>query len=70
MAMEASASDKIRSEQQAIIRTTNNDLVCSNCVQRFDDGVIFGNTSRCEAYPDCKPIEVLKGGKCDEYVKE
>lgn len=70
MVMEASASDKIKSEQQAIVRTTNDDLVCKDCVQRLDDGVIFGNTSRCEAYPQCKPIEVLKGGECDEYVKE
>lgn len=62
--------DRIKSEARAICRISNDDLVCRDCVQRMDDGFIFGNTSRCEAYPVCKPIKVLQGGECSEYVKE
>lgn len=60
----------IKSEQKAICRITNNDLVCKDCLQRLDDSILFGNTSRCEHYTICKPLEVLDGGNCDEYVKE
>lgn len=61
---------RIQSESKATIGITNQDLVCRDCVQRYDDGFIFGNVSKCEFYPVCKPIEVLNGGKCDQYVKE
>lgn len=61
---------RIMSEQRSIVRTTNDDLVCKDCVQRLPDNIILGNTSRCEYYPKCKPIPILRGGKCDQYVKE
>ena len=61
---------KLESEQQAIVRTTNSDLVCKDCLLKLDDTEIFGNTSKCEAYPVCKPIQVLRGGECDERIKE
>lgn len=63
-------TEKLRSEQQAEVRITNDNLVCKDCVQRFDDGIIYGNTSKCEFYPECKPTKVLLGGECDEYAKE
>lgn len=62
--------DRVESEAKAIVRITNNDLECKDCLLRYDDSVIFGNTSRCEAYPYKKPNNVLLGGECDEYVKE
>lgn len=62
-------NDRIKSEQ-TLTRITNNDMVCRNCLLRFDDTVIYGNTSKCEAYPKCKPTKVLIGGKCSEYIKQ
>lgn len=61
---------RIHSEQRAMKRITNDDLVCKDCLVRFDDSVKFGNTSKCETYPVTKPNHVLLGGKCDEYVQE
>lgn len=62
--------DRIESEARAIVPITNDTLVCKDCVQRYDDSIIFGNVSKCEAFPVCKPNCVLLGGKCAEYVKE
>ncbi len=68
--MKETIKERIVSEQQAICRTTNQDLVCKDCVQRLDDSCILGNTSRCEFYQQCKPFAILRGGKCSEYVRE
>ncbi len=62
--------DRIESEARAIVPITNDTLVCKDCVQRYDDSIIFGNVSKCEAFPVCKSNCVLLGGKCAEYVKE
>lgn len=62
--------DRIESEARAIVPITNDTLVCKDCVQRYDDSIIFGNVSKCEAFPVRKPNCVLLGGKCAEYVKE
>ena len=51
-------------------RITNNDLICRDCIFRLEDDVIFGNTSKCEVFPDCKPDRVLNGKKCSEYIKD
>ena len=51
-------------------RITNNDLVCKDCLYRYDDTEILGNTSRCEMYEECKPNDVIDGGPCDLYDKE
>ena len=61
---------RIESEARAIVPITNSTLVCKDCVQRFDDSLICGNVSRCEAFPTSKPNGVLLGGECAEYVKE
>lgn len=61
---------RIESEQLAIVRITNNHLVCKDCLLRLNDAIIFGNTSRCENFPKCKPKKVLLGGKCNCYIKE
>lgn len=48
----------------------NADLMCNDCMYRYDDSQVFGNTSRCEMYQDCKPSEVLDGNECWLYDKE
>ena len=60
---------RIESEQQCMKRITNNDLVCKDCIYKFDDSMKFGNTSVCEVY-DVKPGKVLLGGDCNRYSKE
>ena len=60
---------RIESEQRCMKRITNNDLVCKDCIYKFDDSMKFGNTSVCEVY-DVKPGKVLLGGDCDRYSKE
>lgn len=62
---------RIESEAMAISSPTNNDMKCRDCLLRYPDDVELGNCSRCEAYPDMKPIPVMfNGGDCSEYVKE
>ena len=60
---------RIESEQQCMKRITNNDLVCKDCIYKFDDSMKLGNTSVCEVY-DVKPGKVLLGGDCNRYSKE
>lgn len=70
MKMSKADVEKNVSEQKAIIGTHNVDLQCKDCLLRYNDSYICGNVSRCEAYPEHKPQEVLDGGKCGKYVKE
>ena len=48
----------------------NADLMCKDCMYRYDDSQVFGNTSRCEMYQERKPSEVLDGNECWLYDKE
>ena len=61
--------DRIKSEQEAFGRVTNDNLKCADCKFRFEDSKVYGNTSKCEKFKD-KPNEVLLGGSCNEYRKE
>lgn len=61
--------ERIKSEQMAIRRITNEDLKCKDCVRRFDDTEIYSNTSKCLAFK-LKPSKVLGGGDCSKYSKE
>lgn len=61
--------DRIKSEQEAAIPTKVKDLVCKDCVFRFNDEVKIGNVSKCAVY-ESKPNEVLSGGSCNDYIKE
>ena len=70
MAVNKELQERIKSEQMAIKRTTNDDLVCKDCVQRLPDNLILGNTSKCEYYPNGKPIRILRGGECEQYAGE
>lgn len=70
--MQEEMQKKIESEAKACIGTCNANMVCADCVQRYDDSVIPANASRCEAYPDGKPLAIVfsEMKECDEYVKE
>lgn len=67
--MNRSFKNKMKSDQLCFSRITNNDLVCKDCLYRFEDSEILGNTSRCEMYA-LKEAKVLSGGKCDLYDHE
>lgn len=58
-----SLEKRIESEAKAIRRITNNDLICKDCIYKFDDSKKFGNTSKCQAYK-WKPSSILLGGNC------
>lgn len=60
---------RIESEAKCTRRITNDDLVCKDCVSRYDDHIKMGNTSVCKKY-DEKPNQVLSGGSCEKYEKE
>lgn len=47
----------------------NNDLVCKDCVYRFDDEKQPCNTLKCMMF-EMKPDEVIDSGDCFEYEKE
>lgn len=68
----ANMKKRIESESMACVGTCNANMVCVDCLQRYNDSVIPANASRCEAYPDGKPLDIVFGKttKCPEYVKE
>jgi len=61
---------KCQRDKLHFVRISNQDLVCQDCLYRYDDTKIPGNTSKCEVYEDVKPSEILDGGQCDWYDKE
>lgn len=61
---------KCQRDKLRFVRITNQDLVCRDCLYRYDDSVIWGNTSKCEMYETVKPSTVIDGGKCELYDKE
>lgn len=63
------AKDYIESESTSTSRITNSQLICKDCMYRFDDTKIFKNTTRCGAYT-LKPNKVLCGKECPKYKKE
>lgn len=60
---------RVESEQQAMVAIENKNLVCKDCLFRFNDKEKFGNAFKCEQFAE-KPNKVILGGKCDEYIKE
>lgn len=69
MAKSEVLKERVQSEQKTIGRVTNSMLQCKDCLYRFDDKAILGNTSRCQQYVS-KPSLVLLQGKCEKYKKE
>lgn len=54
---------RIESEAKAAMPIRNDNLVCKDCIYKYDDSEKPGNTSKCEVYDD-KPNGVLGGGNC------
>ena len=59
---------KCQRDKLRFVRISNQDLVCRDCLYRYDDSMIWGNTSKCEMYEE-KPSTVIDGGNCDLYDK-
>ena len=51
-----------------IPRIRNADLVCTDCLYKYDDTNMPCNVSKCEMYEE-KPSTVIDGGNCDLYDK-
>ena len=64
-----SMDEKFKKDKLAFTRITNEDLVCKDCDNKFDDSEMPCNTTKCEVYK-LKPSDVLDGGKCSEYKKK
>lgn len=60
---------KFEKDELVFSRIKNEDLVCIDCENRYDDTEIPGNTSKCKVYK-VKPGNVLDGDVCDEYSEE
>lgn len=65
-----SLSKKWKNDSLIFEPIANDNLVCKDCLFRFDNSEIYGNTSRCEIYPDRKPSEIIYGKACNEYIRE
>lgn len=59
---------RYESEQKAFMRITNDNLKCKDCLYKYDDTTIYGNTSKCSMF-NHKPDKVILGGECNKYVK-
>ena len=68
----ADLKERTESESRACMGVCNANMVCADCLQRFNDARIPANATRCEAYPSGKPLDIVFGKttKCSEYVKE
>lgn len=64
-----SLDEKFKNDQLKIEPVKNEDLICKDCKNRYDDSELPCNTSQCEAF-DIKPDEVFDGGDCIEYEQE
>lgn len=64
-----SLDEKFKKDKLKFEPIKNKDLVCKDCIKKYDDTELPCNTSKCEAFV-IKPNEVLDGGDCDEYEQE
>ena len=49
----------------------NSDMVCKDCIFRYDTSMYISNSSRCEIFTELKPLEVIfENAECSEYIKE
>ena len=61
--------EKFKKDKLTFTQIKNENLVCKDCRNKYDDTDMPCNTSKCEIF-EIKPDEVLDGGDCDEYSKE
>lgn len=66
----AAINKKFQNDKWEVQPIKNNILVCRDCKNRYDDVGVPSNTSKCEKFQVCKPIQVLGGSNCDEYIPE
>lgn len=64
-----SLDEKFQKDKMKVKQIKNKDLICKDCIKKYDDTELPCNTSKCEAF-DVKPDEVLDGGDCIEYEEE
>mgnify|MGYP004644339061 CR=1 FL=1 len=64
--MSNNVKGRIKDEARNKARITNDDLICKDCIFKYDDSEVLGNTSRCEKFVS-KPDRILIGGSCKEY---
>lgn len=69
MANKNTLDEKFKKDKLKFNQIKNENLVCKNCRNKYDDTDMPCNTSKCKIYA-VKPIEVLDGGMCYEYNKE
>lgn len=60
---------KFKNDELKFDLITNDDLVCKDCINRYEDKGMSCNTSKCVKF-EIKSDEVLDGGECDEYAKQ
>ena len=58
--------EKFKRDKLKFNQIKNENLVCKDCIKKYDDIEMPCNTSKCEAFVR-KPNEVLNGGDCIEY---
>lgn len=61
--------EKFKKDKLKMEPIKNKDLICKDCIKKYDDTNMPCNTSKCEAFK-IKPNEVLDGGDCIEYEAE
>ena len=61
-------NSKFENDKLKFVLIRNADLVCKDCIYRYDDSGMPCNTSKCEIYTE-KPSTVIDGGKCDSCDK-
>lgn len=62
-------NEKFKKDNLKFNQIKNKNLICKDCMYKYDDFELPCNTSKCEVF-DIKPFKVLDGGDCTEYIKE
>lgn len=64
-----SLDEKFKKDELSFGLITNDDLVCKDCKNKYEDKSMPCNTSKCVKF-EIKPDEVLDGGECIEYDRK
>ena len=64
-----SMDEKFKKDELKFTQIKNENLVCKDCLHKYNDTDMPCNTSKCELFT-IKPEEVLDGGECYEYEQE
>ena len=61
---------KEKDDVLAFNRVSNKNMLCKDCIFRFNDSEKWGNSSKCKQF-EFKPLDILFGGTdCASYRKE